>query len=197
MTYQPFPPCASTLRSVTDVWLSAEEQQIWRAYLRANELLHARLNRQLQRDTGISEGDYAVLVNLSESPDDRVRGYELAAAIQWEKSRLSHHLTRMEKRGLVRREECPTDGRGAFIVLTDLGRRRIEEAAPQHVAEVRRWFVDVLTPNQLVSLGEVVIALVDALEADGVGCPGACPESAAEECLEVGNSEPENRVPRQ
>ena len=178
---------------MTDGWLSDEEQQIWRAYLRANELLHARLNRQLQRDTGISEGDYAVLVNLSESPEDRVRGYELAAAIQWEKSRLSHHVTRMEKRGLVRREECPTDGRGAFVVLTDLGRRRIEAAAPQHVAEVRRWFVDVLTPEQLTSLGEVVVALVDALEADGGVCADACAEVAGNQS---GNRAPGGGVPR-
>jgi len=153
---------------MTEGWLSDDEQRTWRAYLRANELLHARLNRQLQRDCGISEGDYAVLVHLSESPDDRLRGYELAAAIQWEKSRLSHHLTRMEKRGLVRREECPTDGRGAFVVLTDAGRRRIEDAAPRHVAEVRRWFVDALAPGQLASLGEVAAALVDALEAHAV-----------------------------
>ena len=180
---------------MTEGWLSDEEQQVWRAYLRANELLHARLNRQLQRDTGLSEGDYAVLVYLSESPDDRVRGYELAAAIQWEKSRLSHHLTRMEKRGLVRREECPTDGRGAFIVLADLGRRRIEEAAPLHVAEVRRWFIDALTPEQLTSLGEVTALLVDGLEAEGGACGDACPDEVAEDCAGAGNSEGGRGVP--
>ena len=178
---------------MSDGWLTDDEQRVWRCYLRATELLHARLNRQLQRDTGFSEGDYAVLVNLSESPHDRLRGYELAAAMQWEKSRLSHQLTRMEKRGLVRREECPTDGRGAFIVLTDDGRRRIEAAAPLHVAEVRRWFVDVLTADQLVSLGEISATLVEALEADA---PDLCTEVGAPDAGEEAsrNSERERGV---
>ena len=171
---------------MTDGWLSDEEQQVWRAYVRANELLHVRLNRQLQRDTGLSEGDYAVLVYLSETLGDRLRGYELAAAIQWEKSRLSHHLTRMEKRGLVRREECPTDGRGAFVVLTEEGRRRIEAAAPLHVAEVRRAFIDVLSPAQLANLGEIATVLVDALEVDA---PDLCTEGADAGAVPCGNTE--------
>jgi DNA-binding MarR family transcriptional regulator len=170
---------------MSDGWLSDDEQEVWRAYLRANQLLHARLNRQLQRDTGFSEADYAVLVHLSEAPDDRMRGYELAAVIQWEKSRLSHHLTRMEKRGLVRREECPTDGRGAFIALTEEGRRRIEAAAPLHVSEVRRLFFDALSADQTTELGEICGVLVEALEA---GAPDLCTEAdgAADEC---GNSD--------
>ena len=169
------------MRHMAEAWLSDDEQRIWRAYLRANELLHVRLNRQLQRDSGFSEGDYAVLVHLSESLDDRMRGYELAAAIQWEKSRLSHHLTRMEKRGLVRREECPTDGRGAFVVLTDEGRRRVEDAAPRHVAEVRRLFIDALPAEQLATLGDIAEILVRALEAESV-------DLCTEDRDDVGNS---------
>ena len=184
---------------MTDGWLSDDEQRVWRGYLQANELLHVRLNRQLQRDTGISEGDYAVLVHLSETPDDRLRGYELAAAIQWEKSRLSHHLTRMEKRGLVRREECPTDGRGAFIVLTDEGRRRIEAAAPRHVAEVRRRFIDALTSEQLETLGDITAVLIEALKdaCDAVpeGCVDVCTEGDAVGDETCGNSEPDASVP--
>ncbi len=175
------------MRHMAEAWLTDDEQQIWRAYLRANELLHVRLNRQLQRDSGFSEGDYAVLVHLSESLDDRLRGYELAAAIQWEKSRLSHHLTRMERRGLVRREECPTDGRGAFVVLTDEGRRRVEDAAPRHVAEVRRLFIDALAAEQLASLGEIAEVLVAALEAESVDL---CTEGRDE----AGNNERDVRV---
>jgi DNA-binding MarR family transcriptional regulator len=167
---------------MTDRWLSDDEQRIWRAYLRSFALLQARLSRQLQRDVDISEGDYAVLVNLSEAPDSRMRGFALAAVLQWEKSRLSHHLTRMERRGLVRREECPTDKRGAYVVLTDEGRERIETAAPMHVAEVRRWFVDVLAPEQLAALGEITTQLLGGLEPAEAACAAAdlaesCPEA--------------------
>ena len=158
---------------MTGQWLSDDEQRVWRSYLRAHVLLGARLSRQLQRDTDLSEADYAVLVNMSEAPDGRLRGFALAGALQWEKSRLSHQLTRMERRGLVRREECPTDGRGAFVVLTDEGRARIVAAAPLHAAEVRRWFVDALTAEQLAALGDITSALVARLEGGGAGCPSA------------------------
>lgn len=154
-------------------WLSEPEQAAWRAWLRAWTLLDAQISRQLQRDTDMSQADYAVLVHLSESPDGRLRGFELAQGLQWEKSRLSHHLSRMEKRGLVVREGCPTDGRGAFVVLTDEGRRRIVEAAPMHVAEVRRWFVDALTPEQLAALGDACRTIVTTIEGGGGGCPSA------------------------
>ena len=83
--------------------------------MRAYVLIDAQLNRQLLRETDLSQADYAVLVNLSEAPEGRLRGFALAQGMQWEKSRLSHHLTRMERRGLIERQGCPTDGRGAFV----------------------------------------------------------------------------------
>src|SRR5690242_16912748 len=105
--------------------------------------LRAALTRELQRDSGLSGPDYDVLVKLSEAPDHRLRAYELGAATGWEKSRLSHHLTRMEQRGLVAREQC--EGSRFFdVVLTDQGRATIENAAPTHVAHVRDWFVEAL-----------------------------------------------------
>src|SRR4051794_34872225 len=100
-------------------WLSDREQALWRAYLRMGRLLSVHLNRTLVTQTGLSEGDYAVLVNLSEVAGNRIRAFELAREMQWEKSRLSHQLTRMQARGLIRREDCPSDARGAFIALTD------------------------------------------------------------------------------
>ena len=148
-----------------DAWLDDREQGVWRAFIQVHARLFACLSRQLQRDTGLSEGDYEVLVNLSEAPEQRLRSFELSAAIQWEKSRLSHHLTRMQGRGLVDRQECPTDGRGAFVVLTAAGRQAIEAAAPLHVAEVRRLFLDTLTPEQLDALGEISQALRRGLDA--------------------------------
>ena len=141
-------------------WLDDREERAWRGLLTMNAQLGGRLRRALQRDAGLSDADYHVLVQLSEARGARLRVFELVRALQWEKSRVSHHLRRMEERGLVEREECPTDGRGAFVVLTGTGRAAIEAAAPKHVAEVRRAFVDVLSPAQLDALAEISTAVL-------------------------------------
>jgi DNA-binding MarR family transcriptional regulator len=99
-------------------WLDAREARAWRGFVQMQTELRARTNRQLQREAGLSEADYAVLVGLSEAPDGRLRAFELGRQVGWEKSRLSHHLSRMEQRGLVRRERCLSDSRGAEVVLT-------------------------------------------------------------------------------
>ena len=148
-------------------WLDEREQRDWRRFITMQAQLRARLARQMQRESGLSEADYEVLVQLSEAPCGRQRVFELGQATQWEKSRLSHHLTRMVQRGLVTRETCPTDSRGAFVVLTDAGRRAVEAAAPPHVEHVRDWFVDVLTPEQLDALAEMADAVLDRLAEDG------------------------------
>lgn len=147
-------------------WLDEREHRAWRGYLRANTLLSATLNRELQRHAELSNADYEVLVNLSEAADHRLRPFELGDAMQWEKSRLSHHLKRMEARGLVAREDCPSDARGAFVAVTDTGMAAITEAAPLHVADVRRYFIDVLTSEQLDALIEISDAVLAALEPD-------------------------------
>jgi DNA-binding MarR family transcriptional regulator len=148
----------------TTHWLDPDEQHAWRAYLRMQSRLQRRLSQQLQRDAGLSDADFEVLVNLSEAEDGRLRAFELGDELQWEKSRLSHHLTRMERRSLVAREECLTDARGAFVRITEQGRASIEHAAPMHVAEVRARFIDVLTPAQLRSLDEICETVLAALE---------------------------------
>src|ERR1700756_1142728 len=123
---------------MTGLWLTADEQRMWRTYLRLNSLLLARLTRQLQQDCGLSLPEYEVLVQLSEAPQRRLRAFQICEALNWEQSRLSHQLTRMERRGLVSRRECEADGRGALIELTAAGADAIGTAAPQHVAAVRR-----------------------------------------------------------
>ena len=129
-----------------------------------NAQLTGRIRRSLLQTSGLSDSDYEVLVQLSEAPAGRMRSYELVAALQWEKSRLSHHLRRMEARGLVAREGCETDRRGAFVVLTPQGRAGIEEAAPDHVEEVRRSFLDALTPAQIDALAGISDAVIARLE---------------------------------
>jgi DNA-binding MarR family transcriptional regulator len=101
---------------MTDPWLTAAEQRSWRAYLQARTLLTARLNRQLQADSGLSLPEYEVLVQLSEAPGGRLRPFQLGQALHWEQSRLSHILSRMTRRGFIIRGSCADDGRGTLIV---------------------------------------------------------------------------------
>jgi DNA-binding MarR family transcriptional regulator len=146
-------------------WLDEREQRAWRGFVEMHAQLTGRLRRAMQHDAGLSDADYGVLVILSEAADGRLRIFELGRALQWEKSRLSHQLRRMEQRGLVRREGCGTDGRGAFAVLTPAGRTAIEAAAPAHVGEVRRAFVDALTPDQLDAMADIAQAVLANLAA--------------------------------
>jgi DNA-binding MarR family transcriptional regulator len=126
-------------------------------------LLDLRITRDLAADSGLSDADYDVLSNLSETPEHRLRLNQLAEHMLWSKSRLSHQLTRMEERGLVKREHAPSDGRGAVISLTPGGWKAIEAAAPLHVESVRRNFIDLLSPEQAKVLGEIAERVVGHL----------------------------------
>ena len=122
------------------------------------------LQRKLQADSGLSLPDLAVLVHLTESPEGRVRVTDLARALSWERSRASRHLTRMERRGLVRREECRDDGRGAFVTLTPAGRTAVEEAAPGHVRTVPPLVFDQLTDQEVDVLGSALSKVLARLD---------------------------------
>jgi DNA-binding MarR family transcriptional regulator len=148
-------------------WLDEREQRAWRAYLAMQSRLQARLNRQLQSDADLSLADFDVLVALTDRPDVQARVLELAEALQWEKSRLSHHLARMQRRGLIERQECPEDGRGAFVVLTDEGRAAIERAAPAHVDTVRALVFDGLDPDQVDTLADIAKSVLNRIDPAG------------------------------
>ncbi|MEU8253961.1 MarR family transcriptional regulator [Micromonospora inaquosa] len=144
-------------------WLDEREDRAWRGYRRMRRLLDLELARELTQDAGLSEADYDVLSDLSETPQGRLRLRELADRMLWSRSRLSHHLTRMQQRGLVTREECADDARGSIVVLTPAGRQAIESAAPGHVAAVRRHLIDLLTPAEIDALGALTHRVVDHL----------------------------------
>jgi DNA-binding MarR family transcriptional regulator len=146
-------------------WLTEEEQRAWRGLLRMTSQLNARMNRQLLQDYGVSLADYDVLVVLSEAPEGRLRVFEVADALAWEQSRVSHQLARMQRRGLVAREGCASDARGAFAVLVEAGRAAIERAAPAHVETVRQLVFDGLTHDQLTALTEITNGVLDRLAA--------------------------------
>jgi len=145
-------------------WLDDQEQRAWRGYLAMQARLQAQLNRQLQADSGMSLADFDVLVALTDRPEVQMRVLELAEALQWEKSRLSHHLARMERRGLIERRDCPEDARGAFVLLTDAGRAAIERAAPAHVDTVRTLVFDGLDPAQVETLADIAEGVLDRID---------------------------------
>ena len=154
------------MSTIEPLWLDDAEARAWRGYMRMRTLLHAQIVRDLAREAGLSGPDYDVLSNVSEAEGRRTRLGDLAARMAWSKSRLSHHITRMEQRGLVTREDCTSDGRGAFVVLTDAGFRAIEAAAPGHVASVRRHFIDLLSRDQLDALAEITQTVVRRLSGE-------------------------------
>ncbi|GLP81494.1 MarR family winged helix-turn-helix transcriptional regulator [Mycobacterium antarcticum] len=129
-------------------WLDAREERAWRAFVDARHRVGVHLERGLQR-SGLSGADYEVLALLSDHDEDRMPSHELRNALGWEKSRLSHQLRGMEKGGLISREPNPNDARSTMVCLRPAGRTVIEEAAPGHVADVRRVFLDLLTPAEL------------------------------------------------
>ncbi|HEX6595431.1 MAG TPA: MarR family transcriptional regulator [Acidimicrobiales bacterium] len=143
-------------------WLTPEEQCAWRAFIEASSRLLDDLEHQLQREAGLSHGDYEVLVRLSEAPERRMRMSELADQALVSRSRLSHAVSRLESQGLLQRQACETDRRGMFAVLTDEGFARLEAAAPSHVDEVRRLLFDNLTEDQVRALEEISQAVVSA-----------------------------------
>jgi len=137
-------------------WLTAEEERVWRQWLALNARLSATLQKELHDDAGLSMPDFEVLVHLTDSREGQMRVTDLARLLQWERSRVSHHVTRMESRHLVRRVECAEDGRGAFIVITPQGRAAIEQAAPGHVNTVRRLVFDALSPEEIDALAMII-----------------------------------------
>jgi DNA-binding MarR family transcriptional regulator len=135
--------------------LDEDEMRTWRAYVVGKALLDSRLHRDLQEGHQLALADYELLVRLSEAPDGRARMSTLAEQVASSKSRISHQIGRMEKAGLVRREECPSDGRGVFAVLTGHGQEVLRNAAPTHVRGVRDNLVDLLSERERTVLADV------------------------------------------
>ncbi len=136
-------------------WLDDEEYAAWRGFMAMHSVITAELARRLAADSQLSYQDYEVLVILTEQPKGALRLLELADLIGWEKSRLSHHVTRMAKRGLVEKRPSMTDRRGQVVSVTPLGRREIRAAAPGHVEAVRELFIDRLSRAQLATIAQV------------------------------------------
>lgn len=148
--------------------VSEQDWRLWREFVTMHRHLARELDRQLQRDAGISQADFSVLARLSEAPDRKLRTGELAELLAWEKSRVSHQVARMESRGLLDRTECDTDGRGTWVGITAEGRRTLVSSTRDHAATIRDLFFDELGDDEKVAIGEVSRRILDRLN------PPAC-----------------------
>src|ERR1700712_401687 len=135
-------------------WLNPRELRAWRAFIDARHQVGVHLDRGLQ-ESGLTGADYEVLALLSDHDRDCMPSHQLRNALGWEKSRLSHQLRRMQKDGLISREPNPADARSTMVCLLPAGRAANEKAAPAHVADVRRNFIDLVTPAELEMLGDL------------------------------------------
>lgn len=155
----------------TPRWLDDDELRAWRNFSLMQLQLFGLLGRELTA-SGLSYQDYLVLAGLSDQPDNRSRPVELGTALGWEKSRVSHHISRMEQRGLVAKVKCPSDGRGWLIAMTDAGRAAIADAAPGHVEVVRRHFIDLLSPDEISTLDAISTRVLERLDDSGAPSSG-------------------------
>jgi DNA-binding MarR family transcriptional regulator len=158
---------SSKFQAFGDSGLSETEIIAWRGLLDVSGKLRRRLSQVFQDTAELSEGDFAVLVALTEAENRALRSSELADAIHWERSRLSHHLGRMQRRGLIHREPHPADSRGAVVELTGAGRKALSRAMGPHFRALKELFVDGLTGKQMRDLAKAMSALERHLDTDG------------------------------
>jgi DNA-binding MarR family transcriptional regulator len=143
--------------------MTPRELAIWRSLIDTTAELRRALGAHLLQESSLSPADYQVLLALNEADGRRLRSSELAATIDWERSRLSHHLGRMERRGLIRRDDCATDSRGAEVSLTGDGAGMFRGATGPHMRAIKKHFADALTPEQFEALADILRALQNHL----------------------------------
>ena len=152
-------------------WLDAREARLWQSYRDTYRELMRALEARLIGNSGLSGADYALLHPLSVAEDGVLRTRDLGKSVGWERSRLSHQVSRMEKRGLVCREDCASDARGSMVRLTELGWKAIEAAAPDHVAAVRSYLFDHLTAAEQTQLAGLLDRIATNIPADACATP--------------------------
>ncbi|AFM19871.1 transcriptional regulator [Mycolicibacterium chubuense NBB4] len=136
--------------------LSATQRRAWLSFMRVYHRLEYEMNRQLQADCDMSLSDYTVMNALTFAPQSRAHLNVLATTIGWERSRLSHHVQRMSRRGLVERRPSEDDARATDVVLTAAGRQAFEAAAPAHAAWVKLLFFSDLDTDQQRNLSALL-----------------------------------------
>ncbi|WP_342319538.1 MarR family winged helix-turn-helix transcriptional regulator [Corynebacterium mayonis] len=149
-------------------WLNDEEQALWRALLAASRKVNRVVDETLQRGCALSASEFSVLVALSEAQDHQLRLRDLCANLDWDRSRTSHQVTRMQRRGLVSKCKSPGDARGVLVILTDEGQARLRQAAPDHVESVRRVIFDHLSMEDAEALKRFAQGIAEVDNVPGV-----------------------------
>lgn len=147
-------------------WLNADERRAWLALLSINTLLPAALDTQLQAAGKLSLFDYNVLAMLSEAEGRFLPMSELAARTSASLSRLSHVVTKLQRRGWVEREAHPGDARVTVAHLTEAGMETIVSLAPGHVDAVRALMLDAMTDDDVADLARIAEKIVARLDDD-------------------------------
>ncbi|WP_409495712.1 MarR family winged helix-turn-helix transcriptional regulator [Amycolatopsis sp. cmx-11-12] len=145
-------------------WLEADQQRDWRAFIEGSVRFVDLLDRRLREQHGLSLAEYELLVRLSEADGHSMRMADLAKSAYYSRSRLSHRVSGLETRGLVRRESAAEDGRGVSALLTEAGHETLRRAAPDNLRTVREHFVDVIEPEDLRAVGRAMTAVTRRLD---------------------------------
>jgi DNA-binding MarR family transcriptional regulator len=153
---------------MTPPTVTQRERAAWRSVALMGRRLAVAAEQRLQAEAGVSVPDFEILQALAAAPSHRARPVELGEMLSWEKSRISHHVTRMAARGLVERVECDTDQRGTWVGITDAGREALRQAVPVHEGVIRAALIDPLDPAQVDAIAAAALAVVRANE------PGSC-----------------------
>jgi len=147
---------------MTPPTITPDEWAAWRGFRRMAEITSGRIVHDITRSTGLSSADFVVLMELSKAKDRCRRQRDLQDYLEWDKTRLSHQLTRMASRGLIERD---TDSDNVVVIrMTAEGRTQLSAARPVHVASVRRNFLDHLSADDLAALQQITDKLHAALQ---------------------------------
>lgn len=138
---------------------TAEQLRVWREYIETASSIGNELANRMQRTSALSASDYPVLLALSEAPNQTLRSSAIADELGWERSRVSHHLGRMEKRGMIRREICSQDSRGSNVILTPEGAAAFRRGSVPHLRDVYELFIEALSHEQLTALADITASL--------------------------------------
>ncbi len=146
----------------TPRWLNDEEQHLWRLILAATRKMDRTIDETLQEDHELTTSEFSVLVSLSEAGDKEMRLRDICIDLEWDRSRTSHQITRMDKKGLVLKIKCEGDARGVIVELTPEGERRLKQAVPAHVETVRRMVFDPMTPEHAAVLRDYLTTALNS-----------------------------------
>ena len=143
--------------------LNGAESRAWRNVAMMLHLVETMLERQVQREAGISHAHYKILVLLSESPDRTVQLKELAQTLQFSISRVSHAVTRLETLGMVARSPTPQAGKAFQATLTTAGLEVLRRVAPIQAEAIQQHVFGALTNGQVENLDRIAVAIVNDL----------------------------------